>query len=81
MKIKNFVQNLTLSNAYHFVVGTYKTFIQRQYSKHFNDTHIEDVKFKVSQCPECYLNEECTECGCSATEMFNSNKPCPKGKF
>jgi len=80
-RAKIFISNITLDNVRHFVVGHYRVFIKNQYSKHFNDTKIDDVMFKVAQCPDCYMIGECQHCFCSAEEMFHSDKPCPKGKF
>lgn len=39
------------------------------------------VEEKAKKCPECWEAGECVVCGCPIIELFNSDKPCPNGKF
>lgn len=61
--------------------GYYKDFIRKEYNKYFDKDGIDDLLYKVSQCPECYQNGNCLQCGCPINKMLYSNKSCPNGKF
>jgi hypothetical protein len=37
--------------------------------------------YKKVLCNDCWKEGACVVCGCDIEDMFNSDKPCPKGKW
>ena len=37
--------------------------------------------YKKTVCNDCWKAGYCLSCGCDIEDMFNSDKPCPRGKF
>lgn len=88
MKLKRLIKNLSNpKNWYYAVQGKYRRFVKRQYNKYFSDDNIDDMMFKVSQCPRCFQNGSCIGnegeegCGCNFRELITTNKKCPNGRF
>ena len=81
MTLKQFITNLTIQNIKYFIQGKYKSFIQKQYNKHFTQDSIDEMLYKVSQCPTCYLNNSAECCGCNFIDMIKTNKHCKNGNF
>lgn len=82
MKIKQLIQNIKKpKNLIYMIQGKYKRFIKKQYNKYFTQDSIDNMLFKTSQCPKCYQNGSCLECGCDFKELITTNKKCPNGKF
>lgn len=68
---KTFFTNLLKpSNWFYFLQGTYR--------KYFDP---KDLGYKKRVCSECWKAGECVVCECDIEAMFNSDKPCPKGRF
>ena len=38
-------------------------------------------EYKKFMCPDCWRAGHCLECGCDIDSMFESSKPCPRGRF
>lgn len=69
------------SNIHYWIVAKYKGLIRRLYRYHFGDDKIDSMLYKVSQCPECYLNNSAECCGCDFKSMIISDKKCGYGKW
>lgn len=74
MTLKQFWKNLTWANVGYTIQGYWRTYVSKKKPK----LTVEDKK---RLCPECWANGECINCGCPIIELFNSDKPCPNGKF
>lgn len=87
--ISKVLKNLKISNLYYLIQGYYKEFIKTQYNKYFDEDGIDDLMYKAAKCPQCYLAGECIgnykgdpkACHCAFTELANSDKKCPHGRF
>lgn len=53
-------------------------YVQGVYRKYYDP---KDIEYKKRKCPDCWKEGECLVCECDIESMFNSNKPCPKGRF
>lgn len=65
-----FVNILKPSNWYYAVQGYYRKWFDPK-----------DIEYKKRVCKGCWDNGECLVCQCDIEAMFNSNKPCPRGRF
>lgn len=75
MTIKKFWENLTLSNIKFTIQGYWRTYVSHRKPKKLT------VEEKAKKCPECWEAGECIVCNCPIVPMFQSDKPCPNGKF
>lgn len=75
------LSNYRLKNLKYIIVAKYKKFIRKEYQRIYDKDSIDDMLFKVSQCPDCYLNGSCLKCGCDFKEFITTDKKCPDGKF
>lgn len=75
------IRNYKLKNLWYIIVAKYKKFIKREYNRVWGEDEIDEMLFKVSQCPKCYLNGACIKCGCDFKELITTNKKCPDGRF
>lgn len=84
MSLKRFEQiilNISFKNLIFICIAKYKKFIRSEYNKYFAQDNIDDMLYKVSQCPNCYLNNSAECCGCEFKEMILTNKKCKFNKF
>lgn len=81
MTIKQFLGNVKIQNVKYIISAKYKKFIKQQYNKYFSEDKMEEMMYKVSQCPKCYLNNSAECCGCNFKEMITTDKKCGYGKW
>lgn len=75
------LRDITLNNIRRVIQAKYKKFIKGQYNKYFNQDKIDEMLYKTAQCPNCFMNGSCLECGCDFKEMITTDKKCPNDKF
>lgn len=70
--------NLLTSDPLVLVIGWYRGFVFKQYSKMFTQDKLKDIVYMAATHPECALNGFCEDCGCPFLELTVSDKKCKR---
>lgn len=65
------------SDVIHFIQGYYRSFIDKEYSRLFDQDSIRKLFYKAAKIDSsCLYRKRCLKCGCSIEELIFSDKEC-----